>query len=356
MLPFLRSDPRAARLGRCGSKQRAGLKPDLPDVHLEYAVHLYRVYGDYERARVQLAIARRGLPNDAEAIALEAYMDRRQGNWEKAIQEFNEAITRDPHNSVLIENLAITLCYTRQFSEAEQMFGRLIELRPDQPILKAQKPVLVTFYKTGDDTTVRSAIAALPVSMADDRNVLSLRLNFTLVDRDCQQATELIEKMNGSEDEGNFAYGQIPVPVGCYSILLARLQGEQPGPNASFAETREQLNQKVQKSAGNADLLSQLAVVDALLNNREAAISEAKRAVELLPISKDALDGPGILQNLAVVYAWTNELDLTFEKLSSLTKVPNGIFYGQLKRDPYWEPLRKDPRYEKLLAELAPRD
>ncbi len=79
--------------------------------------------------------------------------------------------------------------------------------------------------------------------------------------------------------------------------------------------------------------------MDALLNNKEVAISEAKRAIELLPISKDAVDGPSIEINLAIVYAWTNELGLAFEELSSLTKVPNGIFYGQLKRDPYWEPI-----------------
>jgi tetratricopeptide (TPR) repeat protein len=333
-----------------------GLQPDLPEVHRTYAYHLYRGYHDYERARVQLAIARHGLPNDAETIALEALIDRRQGQFEKAIQEFNEAITRDPHNSVFIEELAFTLCFTRQFRASEEMFDRLIELRPDEPILKAQKPLFVTFYRTGDDTPVRAAIATLPASMADDRGALSLRLGFALVDRDWPQAKEVIEKMKGGDDEGDFAYGQINVPVGCYSILLARLQGEQPGLNASFVETREQLNQKVQKSQGDAKLLSQLAVVDALLNNREVAISEAKRAVELLPISKDALAGPCLELNLAVVYAWANELDLAFEKLSSLTKVPNGVFYGQLKCDPYWEPLRKDPRYEKLLAELAPKD
>ena len=76
----------------------------------------------------------------------------------------------------------------------------------------------------------------------------------------------------------------------------------------------------------------------------------------MLPISKDAVNGPPIVVNLAVVYAWTNELDLAFDTLGSLTKTPYGIYYGQLEREPYWEPLRKDPRYEKLLAELAPRD
>jgi predicted negative regulator of RcsB-dependent stress response len=93
-----------------------------------------------------------------------------------------------------------------------------------------------------------------------------------------------------------------------------------------------------------------------LLNNSETAISEAKRAAEMLPVSKDAIFGPLILKNLAVVYAWTNESDLAFTTLRSLTEKPNGNCYGELKRDIYWEPLRQDPRYEKLLAELAPRN
>jgi hypothetical protein len=254
-----------------------------------------------------------------------------------------------------MQELADTLYYTRQFRAAGQAFDRLTDLRPDLPILKARKPLYVTFYETGDDTAVHSTIAALPASVAADRGILSLRLKFALVDRDWLQAKELIEKMKGGEDEGWFAYGGYPVPVGCYSIMLARIQGDQPGTTSNFAETREQLNQKVQKSPGIAPLLSQLAVIDALLDNKKAAISEAKRAVELVPVSKDVFDGPGIGMNLAVVYAWTNEVDLALEELGPLTKT-FGVFYGQLKRDPYWDPLRKDPRFGKLLAELAPKD
>ncbi len=98
-------------------------------------------------------------------------------------------------------------------------------------------------------------------------------------------------------------------------------------------------------------------MVDALLSNsKETAITEAKRAIEMLPISKDAVDGPCLMINLAVVYAWTNELDLAFETLAPLTKTPGGLYYGSLKRDPLWDPLRQDPRYEKLLADLAPSD
>jgi hypothetical protein len=99
-----------------------------------------------------------------------------------------------------------------------------------------------------------------------------------------------------------------------------------------------------------------LGLVDALLNNKELAISEGKRAVEMLPISKDAVNGPDVAITLAMVYTWTNEPDLAFEMLWPLAKTPNGIYYGDLKTSAYMDPLRKDPRFDKLLAELAPKN
>jgi hypothetical protein len=110
------------------------------------------------------------------------------------------------------------------------------------------------------------------------------------------------------------------------------------------------------KLPGNAEALSQLAVVDALLTNKETAISEGNAAVEMLPIFKDAVDDPSILANLAVVYAWAGELDLAFATLEQLKKTPSIIGYGDFKCDSLWTPLRNDPRFDKLLAELAPHD
>jgi TolB-like protein/Tfp pilus assembly protein PilF len=321
------------------------LQPDLPEVRLAYAYHLYYGYQDYEQARAQLAIAKRSLPNDVKAIALQAHIDRQQGNFEKAIQELREAITLDPRNKVSLQELEFTLYCTRQFSAAEQIYDRLQEISPDDLDLRVQRASDMV-DKNGDITALRSAIAALHPSTANDRNVLTWRLFVAEYDRNWAQAKEIIEKMKGSEDLGLFAMGWWPVPVGCHSILIARLQGEPTGANPSFAEVREQMNQKIQKSPQNAaPLLSQLAVVDALLDNKEAAVSEAKRAVELFPISKDALRGPRTLVNLAVVYAWTNELNLAFATLDSVTKTPFGIYYGELKLNPIWEPLRKDPRF-----------
>jgi hypothetical protein len=206
----------------------------------------------------------------------------------------------------------------------------------------------------GDSGPTKLAIAALPASMADDKAVLTTRLWFALEDRDWPQAKQIIEKFKGGEDHASFAYGRRPVPARCFSILIARLEGEQAAGNPSFAEVREQLNQKVQKSPESANFLSQLAVVDALLGNK-AAVSEAEHAVEMLPTSKDAVEGPFVETNLAVVYVYLDEFDLAVGTLSSLTKNPawSRSLYGALKSDPTWDPLRKDPRFNKLLADAA---
>jgi hypothetical protein len=185
--------------------------------------------------------------------------------------------------------------------------------------------------------------------------MLSQRLAQAVTDRDWQQAKKLIEKLN-SEDNGDFAYGGRPVPAACYSILIARVQGKQPDQDHSLLEARERLNQKVQSSFEDVGLLSQLAVVDALLNQKETAIEEGTRSVEMLPMSKDVVTGTGTLVNLAVVYAWANKPDSVFEILARMVKAPGLLCYGLLKSDPLWDPIRKDPRFDKLLAELAPRD
>jgi len=361
-LLYISYDPTPNRrgLGDAAIANALRLQPDLPDVHLDYAYHLYFCYRDYERARVQLAIAKPGLPNNSDAVELPAFIDRRQGNFERAVQEFNEALILDPRNPDPMSDLAYTLYAMRQFRAAGEVYDKLIDRVPDQPMLKVQKAWLVSFMKTGDDQAVRSAIAELPASTAKDRGVLSLSLSFALDDRDWPRAKQLLEQLEGDEiggeDDGNFGYATVPVPAGCYSILLSRLQVDNPEGIPRFAEARERLNQKVQASPGNALLLSALGIVDALLSRKEEAIKEARHAAEMLPISKDAMDGPGVLANLAVVYAWTNESDLAFEQLVVLTKTPHGVYYGQLKADQLWTPIRKDPRFEKLLAELAPKE
>jgi TolB-like protein/Tfp pilus assembly protein PilF len=355
---YLRFDPSAARLAQADAaiNNALRLQPDLPEIRLAYANHLYRGYRDYERARAQLAIAKQHAPNSSEALYLEALMDRRQGQFERAVQLFDEAIKLDPRNPLAISDLAETLSFTRQFSVAEGVWDRIIKLVPDPTIVRLQKESLNTFQKTGDDSAYRSLYELLTAPLKNDKLALSGYLNIALDHRNWAEAKDLIQKMKGDEDAAQFAYATRAVPVECYSILIARLQGEQASTRADFAETRELLSRRVAPAWESGLLLSNLAVVDALMGRKDEAIDEAKRAVEMIPVFKDALEGPRVAMNLAVVYAWTDEPDLAFEQLEPLAKIPYGLYYSDLKLRPYFEPLRGSPRFEKLLTALSPHD
>jgi tetratricopeptide (TPR) repeat protein len=219
-------DPSPARraTGDAAMKRALGLQADLPEVHLAYAYHLYYAYHDYELAKVNLAIAERGLPSNSDAFLLEGLMSRRQGYREKCIQQLKKAVTLDPRNPIPLAELGDTFYNIRRFREAERAFDSAIDLAPDPKVIKLRKAVLVTFQETGDDTAVHEAFAELPANIATDRAILSFLLSFALFDRDWQKAEELIDRLEDGEDDGRFAYGQRPVPVRCHSILLARFE------------------------------------------------------------------------------------------------------------------------------------
>jgi hypothetical protein len=142
------------------------------------------------------------------------------------------------------------------------------------------------------------------------------------------------------------------VPDACNEVWLAKLQGKHPLLRKGVAAC-DQLRQRAEAYPKDPIKISVLALLAAALGRKQEAIQEARRAVEILPISLSAVRGP-LVSNLAMVYAWTNEPDLAFQELSISVKIPAGGHYGELKLDPAWDPLRKDPRFEKLLARLAP--
>jgi TolB-like protein/Tfp pilus assembly protein PilF len=347
-------EPTPARraLGDTAIQAALRLQPDLPDVHLAYAYHLYFCYRDYEKAEKHLQIAKTGLPNDPEALELHAFMERRQDRYQEAVKGLKAALELDPRNPQPNSDLAVTLWALRRFREAAEVYDRLIKLVPDQPSLKIEEEWFITLMETGNDTKLQAIIGDPQTSALPDRVIVSTRMVLALYNRDWSQAAKLVDQLgkSGGEDNGTFGYAAIPVPAGCYSILLARLQGQEFSP--AFSVTRDELNKRVQSSS-SAYLLSVLALVDALLDRKEDAIREAENAVVMS--AKDAVDGPSVLANSAVVHAWTAATDTAFAELEVLAKIPRGIYYGQLKRDPLWDPLRKDPRFDKLLAELAPK-
>jgi len=239
----------------------------------------------------------------------------------------------------------------RRYREAEQLMDRLDEIEPDNPLRKTEKSG-IAYLRTGDATSYRAALDLVPSSIKDHGRVASIRFGLALYARDWAAAKQILEK-NLDEDLRVGGGAQITIPRGCGEIWLAALQGKHPTMETGFAAARDQLSKRVEALPDEAELLSELGVVDAYLDRKEEAIQEATRALEIRPVSEDTAEGTWILQNLAEVYAWTNEPDLAFRELAILVGIPDGLDNREIfKADPTWDPLRKDPRFEKLAAQL----
>jgi serine/threonine protein kinase/TolB-like protein/Tfp pilus assembly protein PilF len=332
------------------------LAPDLPEVQLNYAYHLYYGYRDNQGAKTHLDMARKAGLSKGYGLQLLALIDRREGRFEAAAEEFRAAAELDPQNPTPLSNLGFTLYAIRQFREAAKVYDRLIAVAPNKLSCQIEKAFYVTYMETGDCGPLQEATDRTPDAEKEDRGTLTSQLSLSFSERDWEKARALAARLaaGDSQADAGFGYALAPAPPACFSLLLARLLHEPIVP--SYFEARDVLGKWSASAPTNALLLSTLALADALLGDRNAqAIQEGEHAAEILPISKDAMDGPGVLSNLATVYAWCGKLDQAFHQLEVLAKTPNGIYYGQLKTDPFWDPLRMDPRFDKLLADLAPR-
>jgi tetratricopeptide (TPR) repeat protein len=135
--------------------------------------------------------------------------------------------------------------------------------------------------------------------------------------------------------------------------LIARTRRDATAAETAFTVARVEMEKILRAQPDYAQALCVMGVSDAALGRKEDAIREGRRAAELLPVTKDMMAGGIVLANLAIIYAWTEEKDLALEQLATAIRFPSSNFlsYGQLKLHPFWDPLRGDPRFEKLVEE-----
>ena len=343
--------PERRALSDTAINEAVRLRPDLAEVHLAMAWHLWDCYRDIERARVRIAIAAKVLPNNPDLLHLAAVLDRHQGRWDKATAGLERAATLDPRNPDLLQSLAWTYRFLRRYRDAERILDRLIETEPDQPVIFIER-IECAFYEKADLESLRAAFEALPTSMKDDPDVTFSRVYYAMCARDFAAAREILGK--GSNQEVYF-YGAL-IPRQTLALWVEFLKGNHRTME-DFGASRDELYQKVQADPSNPGLMAALALTDVALGRREEGIQEGRRAMEMRPVSEDAAVGSIIATNFALVCAWANQPDFAFEQLNILVQMPGWVLnYGNLKTYPGWDPLRQDPRFEKLLAQLAPRD
>ena len=343
--------PERRTLGDEAVNEALRLRPDLSEAHLAAAFHLYICYRDFEKARIQIAIAGRTLSNNSTLLELMALIDQAQGRWETATAALEKARIVDPRNPKLLNALISNYWGLRRYQDAEKILGRLIELKPGQPSFPIFKAMLGADER-GDVDGARAACEAVPSSMKDDPWVAGNRVYFAICARDFTAAEEILDENPRKEI---FLVGSL-VPRQIFALWVEFLRGSHPTLE-KFGAAREQLYRKVEADPSDPFLVTALAYADLALGHKEESIQEGRRAMELRPISEDAYQGPLIATDVAEVYALANEPDLSLAQLEVLVKMPCWLLsYGNLKTSPGWDPLRKEPRFDKLLAELAPRD
>ena len=343
--------PERRALGDAAVNEALRLRPDLAEVHLALAYHLSVCYRNYERARVQLAIAQTALPNNPQALELAAHIDGLHGNWEESTIAMERAVSLDPRNPQLLQSLSRNYLHLRRYRDAEHLCDRLIELNPDKPIFKLQKAA-AAFFTTADLVRFRATLERLRPAMEESIDLAYVRLYAAVHARDWSEARGILN--NSRSEEFPFPFYCVVVPRECIDLWISRLQRGHPPTEHRVAVARDQLKRKVDERPEDARLLSALGLVDAALGRKEEAIEEARHAVEMLPVSQDGWDGPLPVCYLTRVYALTGQTDLALQNLEISIKTPGGEYYCDLKLDPSLDALRKNPRFGKLLGQLAP--
>jgi tetratricopeptide (TPR) repeat protein len=348
-------DHTETRLALAETSVRAAvrLQPDSGETHLAQAIHFYRGYRNYDRAREELAKAERVLPNNAQIFAYLGYIDRRQGRWEEAIRHLEHAVNLDPQNQDTLSGLEETYLALRRYEETIAVAYRALALQPRNALLR----VFPGEIEVEADANLAPLRATLNTIESEDPalapEVAYTSFQTALRERDPAGAARALANI---PSEGyTIKEADYPVPHAWHEGLLAKLRQDAPAAHAAFMAVRAETEKLVRAQPGNAKPLSMLALIDAELGDKEKAIREGRNACDMLPVSKDAVGGPPLITNLARVYALTGEKDLALEQLDTVSKLPYGPSYGALRLDPEWDPLRGDPRFQKIVASLAPK-
>jgi Flp pilus assembly protein TadD len=319
--------PERRALGDAAVNEALRLRPELPEVHLAMAFHLYSCYRDFERARVQIAIAAQALSNNSALLELTAFIYQRQGRGGNAAAGLERATIADPQNPEVLAYLAWTYGCLRRYRDSDRIWNRLIELDPNQPLFLVLK-YQFAFANKADVQAARGAFEALPLSAKNDPLVASDSVYYAMCARDFAGAEEILSE---SPNEEISWYGVL-VPRQSWALWIEFIRGNHPTME-QFGAAREQLYRKVAADPTEPDLVAALACADLALGRKEESIQEGQRALEMRPISEDAVDGPVLAENVAEIYALTNQLDAAFGQLDVLVTIP-GIPGGPRLRKP----------------------
>lgn len=310
------------------------LAPNLGEAHLQQGNFYYHGHRNYDEALKALATAEHLLPNSAIVLSFKGAIERRKGNWTEALSSYARTVQLDPLQEGAHYDVIVTHRMLRNYSEAEHAIDVGLSKIPEAGNLFRLERAKIALDK-GD--TKRGRILLQSVSKEYQGSQWQARA--ALMERDFAGALALLTSTPKDERDADDVVDQ---------ALAMRQQGDAAKAQAILLEERERVqNQKIGE-AGNARRLSFLALLDAALGRKDEALRETRQAVDKLPISYDAVDGPAIATRDAEVYTLVGDRNGAIERLLEVTKIPNGPSVGDLLH-PLWDDLRSDPRFQKIV-------
>jgi serine/threonine-protein kinase len=346
------SDPVPARRekARLSADEALRLQPELSEGHLALGFSYYYGDRDYERALAEFEIARRGLPNESQAYFAVGSIRRRQGKWAESNANLERAATLDPKNTNILVNLCYSYMAQRDFEAANKTVDRLIATSPQSFQARALKGFIALQLK-GDLSAAEKVFSSMP--RESDPGITTLARFWILkLKRNFSEALQVLQQFHGEILHNTTT---APAPKAFLEGELYLLQGDEAEARTALEHARVVSEQLLREASEDPARHGQHGLIFAALGQKQEAIAEGKRAVELLPESEDAFDGPQVAATLAQIYAWTGEFDEAFRLLDHLLVVPNGLTVPMLKLDPAWDALRKEPRFQALVDKYSPR-
>jgi TolB-like protein/Flp pilus assembly protein TadD len=334
---------------RRNADQALRLQPDLPEGHLALGFCYYYGDRDYERALAEFEIAKRDLPNEAQAYMAIGAIQRRQGKWTESTANLEKAAALDPKNAMILDQLALNYMALRNFDPADKTLDRAIAAAPQAFGPVGFKAYLAVLSK-GDLTLAEKQMSSIAPENDPNGIVTWARWWLLMLQRNFPEALAVAEQFPG---EILIVETTTPVPKVLLKAIIHRLQGDKPKAQIEFEQARIVSENLLREAPEDPARHVQHGLILAALGRKQEAIAEGKRAVDLLPESKDAFDGPKVTASLAEIYASTGESDKAFRLIGHLLQVPNGLTVPTLKLDPAWDPLRQDPRFQVLIDNYA---
>ncbi|HVF70505.1 MAG TPA: tetratricopeptide repeat protein [Chthoniobacterales bacterium] len=336
---------------RKSAEKALQLKPDLGEGHLALGLYYYWTEANYDRALEQFRIASAALPNDSEIGYVSAAIRRRQGKWKDNLELLRKSETVDPGNANVASEIAFTCSFLRDWPQAAKMYDRVVSLAPESANFKIARGY-VDFWANGNTARIKSALAAIPSGVDPSGLVTRARWDVAMIERDFAAADQAM----ASFPLDVFQSDGMPMPKSFFRGCTALARGDTGAAQVQFTSALPAFEAAVQQAPATGLRHANLGLLFSYLGRKEDAVREVRRAIELEPESKDAVVAPWMQGFLAMVYARAGDMDSALPILERVLAAPFPVdntnccvTINDLRNRWQWDPVRNDPRFQKLL-------